>query len=61
MYWTGQLPVKKEGRLGRTGGGSDAVAGSQSCPYGVTGCQRASSSSGSGVPKGEEQQQPEET
>lgn len=21
MYWTGQLPVKKEGRVGRTGGG----------------------------------------
>lgn len=36
VYWTGQLPVKKRERVGRTGRGSDAVARSQSCPYEVS-------------------------
>lgn len=36
LCWIGQLPVKKEGSAGRTGGrGGNAVAPSQSCPYEV--------------------------
>lgn len=45
---SGQLAVREEGRVGTTEGGGgwggNAVAGSQSCPDGATGCEIASGS-----------------